>query len=441
MGSNSASSDSGSSVSEGPQAREQRGQILRAFERGFGILILFLGSGAVILGLLRTAGPTEDPRWVQGIWGTMYVFTAGLLVMRRNQVRRALWLFVKDPVLLGLTTFALLSFAWAADAALTSLRVVILIGTTLMGTYLAVRFSVYQIFRFAGIALFIGTVLSFLVVPIFPEFGLYYDARGYGLQGVFGNKNILGRATSLGAAFAFFLWRDERIGKSRFWLFAFSLCALATLLSQSKTSLVALVAVIGISPAFELLRTRGKLLVPALVVLTVLAAALIGTVLINFSYLLTLLGRDATLSGRTPVWIATVAMIWARPWLGYGYGADWVSEVGAFEFLFREYFERWQPSHAHNGLLQLGFELGFVGVGLFLLHFTGFLKRSVKWARIQQRSFASYLPLAFLLTLIASNLTQSTILGRNNIYWILYVAISLSLTKLLHARSTATNRS
>jgi O-antigen ligase len=433
MGSNSASSNSGLSVAEGSQAHERWGQLLRAFERGFGILILFLGSGAVILGLLRTAGPTEDPKWIQGVWGTMYVLTAGLLVLRRNQVRRAFRLFVKAPVLLGLTIFALLSFTWAADTALTGLRVIILIGTTLMGTYLAVRFSLYQIFRFAGIALFIGTVLSFLVVPIFPEFGLYYDARGYGLQGVFGNKNILGRATSLGAAFAFFLWRDKRIGSKRFWLVAFSLCALATLLSQSKTSLVALIAVIGISPSFELLRTRGKLLVPALTVLAVLAAALIATVLMNSSYLLNLLGRDATLSGRIPVWTTTLIMIWSRPWLGYGYGADWVEEVGAFAYLFREYFERWQPTHAHNGLLQLGFELGLVGVGLFLVHFVVFAKRSIQWVRIQQTSFASYLPLAFLITLFASNLTQSTVLSRNNIYWILYVAISLSLVRLLRA--------
>lgn len=414
--------------------------LFSGFEYGFAGLIVFLASGAVIMGIFRAADQS-DSGWIQILWGVMYSITVLLIIARRRQVARAFRLLRKDPLLLGLILYTMASFLWAADPVLTGKRVIIFGATTLMGVYLAVRFSLYDIARIVGGATFCATILSLIVLVVAPDIGLYVDGRAIGIQGVFGNKNILGRATSLGVAMAFFLWKDPWAGRTSLWAMAFYVMFAVTLLSQSITSALAVAVVVVLSPLLGTLRVRGKLLIPIASVTAMFLGTIIYFVLTNSKYLLTLLGRDLTLSGRLPIWGATVLLIYSNLFLGYGYGADWLNAMGDLAFLFQESFSNWEPTHAHNGFLQIGFELGLIGLGLLVVHLLVFTARAVRWVRLNPSSYAAYIPLAFIVVLVAANLTQSTMMSRNNVYWILYVALSLSLSNLLLARKRQQNRS
>jgi len=420
-----------------PSVRHILRVLFRKFEWGFAVTVIFLASGAVLQGILRAGDELETGGWIYLVWGSAYVITAGLVVVRRRRIRhvlRALW---NEPLLFTLLLYTTLSFLWAADPLLTARRVVIFGGTVLIGVFLAARFTLHQIFRLSGVALAIAGTLSVLVVVFFPEIGLYQDGRAIGIQGVFGNKNTLGRALSLGAAISFFLALDERNENRKFWIGTFLLLAALVFLSQSKTSLVALVAVILLVPFLKLLRSPGKLLIPSLILIggTICAAGLV--VYANWESLLAVLGRDETLSSRLAIWYATIVMISGEPWLGHGYGADWLGEVSSYGYLVGQYFLEWSPRHAHNGILQVGFELGVAGILLFVGHFLRFTKKSVRWIRLRSRSYAAYLPMGFLITLLGANTTQTTIMSRNGIYWILYVAIALALSQSIRrGRST-----
>src|SRR5207302_5013109 len=75
------------------------------------------------------------------------------------------------------------------------------------------------------------------------------------------------------------------------------------------------------------------------------------------------LGRDVTLTGRTGLWPLAVDAIAERWWFGHGYGAFWLGWDGESASIWRGL--SWRPAHAHNGILDLGLELGVAGIGLF----------------------------------------------------------------------------
>ncbi len=425
----SSSSQQSSATSSESFSRDILRPLFQKFEWGFAALIIFLSSGAVLQGLLRMEGVSDDPIWIRYVWGTVYVTTAFLIFVRRNQVRRIYRMLVRDWGLSVLLLYAMGSFLWATDASLTGGRVIILGGTTMLGTYLAVRFSLYEIFRITGISMLFAGVLSIIAVIVAPDIAIK-QSGSFELEGIFGNKNILARPISIGAASGFFLWRDQRVSSSKFWVLVFAFLSVVTVVSQAKTSLVALITVLFLSPFFSVLKLRGKIIVPSLIISSSVVLGVLYLILENIEYVVSLLGKDLSFSGRVAIWAATIAMIGSRPWFGYGYGADWREAAGAFAYLLEG--KKGEFSSAHNGILQISFEIGIIGMGLLSAHMVTFVRRAIRWVRSQRGSQAAYLPLAFFTIILVSNLTQSTLLARNSLDWILYVAISLSMTQLLH---------
>ena len=82
---------------------------------------------------------------------------------------------------------------------------------------------------------------------------------------------------------------------------------------------------------------------------------------------LALLGRDATLSGRTGLWDAVLAAISMKPLLGYGYESFWNGLAGPSASVVAAV--HWIPPHAHNGFLDLWLDLGALGLLIFGIGF------------------------------------------------------------------------
>ena len=81
--------------------------------------------------------------------------------------------------------------------------------------------------------------------------------------------------------------------------------------------------------------------------------------------LLSALGRNVTLSGRTEIWSLVLVSIGKRPLLGYGFYAFWLGLRGESARLIVG--TNWVFGYAHNGILEIWLQLGLVGVGLFFL--------------------------------------------------------------------------
>ncbi len=239
----------------------------------------------------------------------------------------------------------------------------------------------------------------------------------------------------LGGLCLFLLARRERRARILYWG-GFGLCLFVMAMSRSMTAVVVIALLLAAYPAVKALRWpawrwRSSLLTPILFFSTLIGIIFLAWLLSdtkNISAVLGLLGKDKTLSGRTELWAAVVYAIGKQPWLGYGYAAFWETNTRELNDVLKM---AWlEAPHAHNGLLQLMLDVGAIGTILFLITLVLVVGRAIIWVR-RNRNEDSLWPLCYLIFMVLYNFTEPTILKHNNIFWMLYVAVVLSLRKCL----------
>ncbi len=103
------------------------------------------------------------------------------------------------------------------------------------------------------------------------------------------------------------------------------------------------------------------------------------TIIPLFSPLFEALGKDATLTGRTPLWEASLNLIMNNNTLmGYGYAMFWRDEaaVALLHSAFDENsFMAQQMSGSHNVLIEMLLNSGVLGVGTFFITMLATMKR------------------------------------------------------------------
>jgi exopolysaccharide production protein ExoQ len=100
-----------------------------------------------------------------------------------------------------------------------------------------------------------------------------------------------------------------------------------------------------------------------LVALSVAAVMIVATPDLLFS----LLGKDASLTGRTGIWSAVIESIAKRPLLGYGYQAFWLGLEGeSYRVILAV---SWVLAQAQNGFLDVMLEMGAAGLAIVVLIF------------------------------------------------------------------------
>jgi exopolysaccharide production protein ExoQ len=387
-----------------------------------------LESVLVVLALLLLAGglPTArraaiepvaedgDPL-TQVLWRGLYLLAAVAVAVNWRSVIRTV---SRHPWAVMLVLMAVGSWAWSDLPSETLRRSKSLLGTTFVGLYLGTRFEFATVVRLLAWSLGLAALLSLSAGIFWPAIGLA-DGKHLGAwMGVFGTKNVLGRAMVLGAITCLYLFVTA---ERRRWASAAGalLCALLVLLSTSKTAVVVGITLAMATPLYNALRSpRAGAWMSALVALLVGggSALLVG---LRPDEALSALGRDATLTGRTRLWEAVRSQISERPWTGHGFGF-WTENNDQAAALFQAV--RWQTPHAHNGFLDLGLELGLVGIGLFITSFMLVSSRVMAGLKEGSRDEALWMAV-FLTFLLFYNLTESSLLRYGSLFWALYVAV------------------
>jgi O-antigen ligase len=353
-----------------------------------------------------------------GIYGITFLLIAA-------QWKRFLYVTVRDKFLLLLVGIALISVLWSAAPEVTLFRSLALVGSTMVGAYLATRYSTGELLRLLAWALGLAAVLSLVVGLALPFYGVdQADIRG-GWQGIYGGgKNALGRSMALSALVFLFLAFNAHKYRWIVWA-GFGLSVGLLLLSKSQTSLVCFLIVLGLVLPFMAWRRHYTLGI-ACSMLILVTGGLIGLWLGgNLEGVLNVFGRDMTLTKRTELWPAVLDMISRRPWLGYGYGGFWLGMDGESAHVWL-----WSPgerfAHAHDGFLDLWLHLGLLGLLTFAVGFLLALRRAAT-RLFSANTLEESWPLAFLFFLLLYNFTESALLAHNNALWVLYVAVVLSM--------------
>lgn len=388
-------------------------------EKGFIVFCLLFSTGAsrVLLSASDPTGEGTSSSLLQVMWLGIYIVILLLLLPMRKQ---AVMAAARGKLLWVLVGIALLSTFWSIAPSITLRRGIALLGTNLFGIYLAIRYDLKEQLRLLAWALGIGAVLSVVVAIVMPSYGL--DPGGL-WRGVYAQKNILARLMVLSTMVFLLLAIDSHRHRWIAWAM-FSLSIGLTVLSGSSTGLVTIITLLVLFILYRTLRLQYTLAIP-LTIFTTLTAGSAAIWLSNNSELLfQSLGKDATFTGRTKLWDIMFVLIGKRPILGYGYGSFWTSGWGGpAGFVWQ--VVGWQPVHSHNGLIDLCLELGLLGLSVFLLQYFLLAIKAVNWIQLTKTA-EGFWPLIYLTFLFMYNQTESTILGQNNIFWILYVALGFT---------------
>ena len=410
---------------QGSKSSTGASQLSEKLEKGFTVLILLLATGG-LLPLLRhggeasTVGIAEGDPVARAIWIGVYVATFALVAARWKLF---VYVATRDKLLLLLVVLAMISVLWSFDPGFTIRRSFALVGTTLIGIYFAMRYSLGEQLRLLAWAFGIAALLSLLFALAVPSIGISSKVESPGAWlGIFDHKNTLGSRMALGALVFLLVGLSTRRYRKLAWA-SLGLSVGLILLSASQSSLVIFLTLPFLLGVYSMLRRPYTLAVPLSITLMLLGGSAATWLLINLETVLTALGRDVTLTGRTELWDAVWEMIWRSPWLGYGYNAFWMGWEGPSASVWIATGAR--HLHSHNGFLDLWLELGLVGIVVFVLGFLRTFLRAIVWAR-STRTAEEYWPLMFLTFVFLSNITESRTLSTNSIFWILYVAVTLS---------------
>jgi exopolysaccharide production protein ExoQ len=341
-------------------------------------------------------------------WFWFALIIAGSCVLIKRQVRLS-EIISNNGWLIVFLLYCFISIVWSDFPFVAFKRWIKILGHPIMALIVLTEPDPDEaLTRLMKRCAYVVVPVSILWIKYYPELGRGFSPWGGGeSHGIAIGKNFLGAdCLILGYFFFWYLlqtWRTERNAwrRNELWLIAGFLIGIWWLFSQahSATSLTSLIVGILVI-VFVGIRSVNKNLIGTymLVALVLVAAAeLAFGISGRFSESL---GRDSTLTGRTPLWTALLDMH-TNPILGTGFESFWLGErprqlEGIFYFI---------PNEAHNGYLETYLTLGSVGVflliGLFVATFWKIrieLFRNFEWGRYR---------LGFLIAVVLYNWTEA----------------------------------
>jgi exopolysaccharide production protein ExoQ len=403
-------------------------KILRLSEDGFTIVSLILYSGGPLT-VLFAGGMSEGEKaqgapefiLIQLILIVTYVVSLFLLLLRWEQTVSILFRNKLTCLLVGVTVF---SISWTFIPELTALRSIALVGSSLFGIYIATHYSVKQQLYLLAKTFGLIILLSIVFAVLLPKYGIMSGIHEGAWRGIYFHKNVFGKMLVLSTSIFLLLATDEK--KNRLLMLAgLSLSVFLILLTKSASSLIQLFILGTAQFIFRVFRWRDTVAIP--VILMLMTIALISSVILveNLDALFGLLGKDATLTGRTDLWPAIITMFEKQPWIGYGYSGFWHGWDSEAAYVWKA--TKWTPPNSHNGFLDLLLDLGILGLLIFLLDLWKNFLRSLIYFR-KNLAAEGLWPLLFLTYLLLVNITESSLLTQNNIFWVLYISTFFSLS-------------
>ncbi len=381
-----------------------------------GLILTYVGFWSAPL----TGYGARSADFLRNFYYPAYLLALVLVCMRPG---RALKGMVRSPLLIALLLLTAATYFWSIMPDLTARRIPALVFTTLAGVALASRWSWKSLTEIVAGTLAVLAVMSFLLGALLPDMGRMQELFPGAWRGLWLEKNSLGNVMVKSTVFmiAAGMMAPER---RKLWFGLALLPVTLIVLSTSKTALVVLflsmaamgfVAIVKSGPLRAVIATW-------LAVVVVIGAGLL--IAMETDTFFALLGKDATLTGRTEIWSGIMQQMADHPWRGFGYGAVWDDPSFTGPKAWIGYQAHFMPADAHSGWLELYIALGLGGVILFALFLLQIWAQSF-WAAYT--SPAGWLALPMMTSYTITMMTESIAMNWHELRWVIVVAIALKL--------------
>ena len=310
------------------------------------------------------------------------VFILLMVVSRKTFVPL---MFKSWPILL-LPVLGLFSFFWSPYPAAAMRQGVLLLLTPLIIMTLIARVRAADILRCTMIAGMGALLLSV------PYIGNLNEGGPYGSKNIFAFQMLFVTLLSFASA----LNSEEPLLLRLIALMLFPIAFVFQYLAESATSLVfAVLGIVAIAAIRFIPRSLTTSLIFSGVIFVLLAAAfaLSNPQLTLVDDFFNLVGKDATLTGRTAIWNGAASASSEHPWFGVGLEGFWQYDTGLAQTLNEnDHKEFGTKLSFHSAFWETRVHLGWVGMSIFIF--------SIIWCGIRTLS----------LWFSTGNLTASTLL-------------------------------
>lgn len=393
----------------------------------FALFGLFFFSGSMVA-ILTAEGATSSPK-VQFLGLALGLVAAVDFALRQGAIGRLSRYYWPALVPIGLV---IASIFWSVDPVLSGRRVMALLCATTFAFWTYERFHDRGLFALVAGAALIIVVLNVATSVAVPSIGVHPALTDLGepnphvgaWRGLFDHKNDFGRMMAL---CVLILW--IAYGACRSWR---PVVALGLVLgyvgvagSTSGQAAFLSVAVPLLVRTIALLRPLSperRAMVVAAAVPAMITAHLFSQILVTF--VLGLLGKDPSLTGRTDIWMGTLQAIRGNMALGGGFGAGW-DLVGERLFILTGI----DVGHAHNGYLDLVTDLGVVGLVILILFYIAIFLTAIRAYFADRASETALFAAGISAFALIGNWVASFLILHNSIYWVLPVLCVMSLRR------------
>lgn len=283
---------------------------------------------------------------------SLALFCSGLRRLRSIRTGAAL--------MLGLAFFLLSSAAWSGNPGGT-IRQGIVFLTVMIGVIgIASNLDVDEFMKLVAMISGVAALASLALAVVSPG-AVFIDRGDY--RGIFSSKNMAGEAMAMGALASL---HGLRAGGYQRWrnLLVLMLVTIVCFLSKSATSLSTIFVLCSVDTVNAMIRKGGAIRILGIMAAFV-AVLILAVVSIFPDWLMEMMGKDPTLTGRTEIWGFVISDIYQKPLLGWGYNGFWfIENPAALEI---DGAVHWVVPESHNGLLEILLNVGAVGAVFFLL--------------------------------------------------------------------------
>lgn len=377
---------------------------------------------------------------VLGILGTLVVLASVSLIIRRREIEWHGLLPISLLVFVGWVAF---SVFWSQYQWITFGSVVYFGAVTMLGIYVALIRDTIQIARAFGdvlrLALVVSLVLEVLSGVLIDTPLRFLDIQGDlaklgPIQGIFGTRNELGVITLVAIVTFVTELRTKSVPRGLA-VASLILGGLTLALTRSPIAFgTAVVVALATLALYGLRRASAASKRFWQIGLLLVSITLTGLAWGYRSQIITALSASSELQTRLRLWAQIRALIPENFLQGWGWVGHWRVEVplpfGGLQSLTRSI-----PPSGMNAFLDVWFQVGFVGLLLFLL-FAGLTFVRSWLLASSQRSFVYAWPALMLVVLLTTATAESSVLVEFG--WLAMVVCSVKAARELSWRRAFT---